>query len=320
MRLLLATPLLLSLLAPAAEAAAQTPPTGADVALKVTVARALLEEGQKLLAAGRLSHAREKLEASIRNDPTPAAMLALSACQERLGLTASAWGDLQRAAREARLRGDMATAADADKRALAIVPRLSKVKVVAPRGAPDLEISLDGQRFPEEAWNTEVPLDPGEHKLLARSSSGKRLAKHFELEADGSTLVVNVPDLDPPLERKPTKPYPSPPSSSLSQGSGRPPASSSMETAGATLLITGLVGFSAGVGFALAGLGYGGGGGDGGWLGAGLITMAGGAVITGVGVPIYLAGSSRRNRSGISARVGPVALGSGAGLGLHGTW
>ena len=320
MRLLLATPLLLSLLAPARQAAAQSPPTGADVALKVTVARALLEEGQKLLAAGRLTHAREKLEASIRNDPTPAALLALSACQERLGLTASAWGDLQRAAREARLRGDMATAADADKRALAIVPRLSKVKVVAPRGAPDLEISLDGQPFPEEAWNTEVPLDPGEHKLDASAPSGKRLAItiEFKLSTNGATLVVSVPDLEPPPAIKPTFPPPSAPKSSASPAPA-PPASP-MEIVGVTLSIAGGVGFTAGVSLALVGLGYGGGGRDDGLLVAGLLTTAGGVVIAGIGFPIFLVGSARRNRSGISARVGPVAFGTGAGLGLHGIW
>lgn len=54
MRPLLSTALVFALLVPAQRAAAQPAPTGADVAVQVTVGKALLTEGQKLMETGRM--------------------------------------------------------------------------------------------------------------------------------------------------------------------------------------------------------------------------------------------------------------------------
>ena len=322
MRLLLATPLLLSLLAPAREAAAQSPPTGAEVAVKVTVARALLEEGQKLLDAGRFPEAKSKLEASLHNDPTPAAMLALGACHEKLGATASAWGEFKRAAREARLLGDKVVEEEANKRALAIEPRLSAVKLVMTSPAPGTRVVLDDRHeFGENTWGAPLPLDPGWHKLEVVAPGRQKVSTVFQVRTGEAVSEVVVPALvvpprpSPPAPPRPSEPAPSKP--------GATSGASSARVAGMALLITGALGVSTALGIAGAGLGVPSGGGSklsreavAGGLIAGILGT--GLLVLGFGVALN-AGAAQ-NKSVTSIRLHPVAFGSGAGLGLQGSF
>jgi hypothetical protein len=235
MRRLLTTPLLLALLAPARVATAQSPSSGADVALQVTVAKALLEEGKKLLAAGRLAEAKEKLEASIRNDPSPAALIELGTYHEMVGTTASAWGTFHRAEERARMLGDTASAEQASRRAAAIEPTLSRLKIEVTSTRAPLEITLDGRPFSKDAWGTAVPLDPGAHEVVARSPGKQSFFKTVELPAGGHTTVLGVPELTPLVkprspDARPTRPSPAeiPPSTPPKRPS--PPSNAGLVT------------------------------------------------------------------------------------------
>jgi hypothetical protein len=210
MRRLFATPLLFALLAAGPEAAGQSPPPQSDVTLQPSVAAALLEEGKRLLEAGRVTEAKAKLEASIRNDPSPAALLALGTCHERLGSFASAWRLYQRARR----LGDRAAAEEASNRASAIEPKLPKLKVVvvvAP-GWPLPSVLLDGtQEIEKESWGTPVPLDPGSHTLEAVAPGKRSFSTLFEVRQEGEIKTVLVPDLTPlPKSRGVPSPKPAP--------------------------------------------------------------------------------------------------------------
>lgn len=320
MRLLLATPLLLSLLAPAAEAAAQSPPTGAEVALKVTVARALLEEGQKLLDAGRFPEAKSKLEASLHNDPTPAAMLALGACHEKLGATASAWGEFKRAAREARLLGDKVLEEEANKRALAIEPRLSAVKLVMTSPAPGTRVLLDDRHeLGENTWGAPLPLDPGWHKLEAAAPGKTKFATVFQLSADGGTKEVAVPVLVVPPPLSPPEPRRAEPPSPPAPKPGTSPAlvvGVAITAAGGAGIVTGLGIFCMDIGCFP---------GHGSRIGSaeravGAVAGLAGLGLLALGISMLRNAPSTPPKSVTSIRLHPVAFGSGAGLGLHATW
>lgn len=192
MRPLLSTALVFALLVPAQRAAAQPAPTGADVAVQVTVGKALLTEGQKLMETGRMAEARDKLEASVRHDPSLPALLLLADCQARLGATASAWGNFHRAEERARILGDKAAAEEAVKRAAALEPGLTRVRFEVETGGASAAISLDGQPLPESAWGTAIPIDPGRHKVTAFVGQ-RAFSKEFELPADGATTVIRIP-------------------------------------------------------------------------------------------------------------------------------
>jgi hypothetical protein len=184
-------------------ALAQPPPTGADTALQVTVAKALLDEGKKLMEQGLFKEARDKLEASARNHPSPEALLQLAACQEKLGATASAWGTYHRAEHQARMEGDKARTALAVKRMAALEPRLSRVKVVVPASETPPSVTLDDRALASEAWGVALPLDPGSHTLAATRAAKPSFTATFDLSAGGETREVIVPDPSPPPAPKP---------------------------------------------------------------------------------------------------------------------
>lgn len=327
MRRLLSIPLLLASLAAAGHAAAQSAPparSGANVALDVTVAQRLLEEGQKLLAAGRAKEAKEKIEASLRKEPTAAAMLALGACHEALGATASAWGEFKRAAREARVAGDKVIEEEAGKRALALAPRLWKVRVVVASPAPGIEVTLDDrQALGEDAWGTPLPLDPGWHKLDAVAPGRKKASTAFQVRAGEALVEVVVPALVVPPPPSPPKPPRAPdlPPSKPQPTSG----TSGMDVAAIALMSVGMLGVSAALGIGCIGLGipsgrptHLSGGAVAGAVTAGIVGT--GMFVLGLRAVIYKTFTSTPTKSVTSIGVYPMAFGSGGGVGLHGTW
>src|SRR5204863_10189231 len=68
-------------------------------------AEALFREGRALMEAGNYKAACPKLEESYAQDPATGTLLALGICQERAGLTASAWATYSDAATRAKRDG-----------------------------------------------------------------------------------------------------------------------------------------------------------------------------------------------------------------------
>lgn len=315
MRLLLATPLLLSLLAPAREAAAQS---GAEVAVEVAFARTLFEEATELVRQGYLWRAIPKLEASIGHDPTPAAMLALADCQRRMGATATAWGWFHRAEERARSLGDTARAAEAAEQAAAIEARIPRVKVVVAEGERPPDIRLDGRPLATSALGIAIPVDPGEHKVVATAPGRVPFEARINADKGGGTVLVAIPVLGKAL----TVPGPSRLAPEiLGEPSAASPASSG---SGAKVLM--IVG---GVALGLA-------------VVSGLSAYAvitetdrespgrtAGWVLVAATVPLALVGGGMLflgNRTWRNAlpplrfRAGPFVAGTGAGLGIQGTF
>ncbi len=190
------------LLAIEGKAAAQPSGSDADVALRVTIARATLAEGKQRMAEGRWRDAMEKLDVSVRYDPGPEALLDLGICQEELGATASAWGAYRRTEERARALDDAERAAEAAKRGAAVEPRLVRVIIVVEASEPHLHVSLDGRyELGENAWGTALPVDPGRHTVDASAPGRRGFSTQIDLFGDGVTQTVVVPALSriPPL-------------------------------------------------------------------------------------------------------------------------
>jgi hypothetical protein len=197
MRALSASAVIAVLLAAAGEAAAEPPPTGADTALQAAVGKALLEEGQKLVREDRLNDALEKLEGSVAKDASPAALLALGDCQEKLGATASAWETFRRAVARARELGDEEHAAEAADRVAELKPRLSLVKIEVTASRPQPDVTLDDRALPPARWGVLIPLDLGRHTLRATAPGKPSFTRRFEVSAEGEAKVLRVPELAP---------------------------------------------------------------------------------------------------------------------------
>ncbi|MEY2934999.1 MAG: hypothetical protein RL033_5748 [Pseudomonadota bacterium] len=139
---------------------------GRAVAEESEAAR-LFQEGRALLVEERFAEACSRLEQSQQLEPRLGTKLNIAFCQERLGKLATAWRVFQEALSSARAEGDVAREAFAKSRIDALSPRLPSLKVRAAADAGQLTLLLDGAALGSAQWNTELPVDPGAHTLVA---------------------------------------------------------------------------------------------------------------------------------------------------------
>lgn len=169
------------------------------------LAESLFREAKTLLDAGNAAAACPKLEESQRLDPGGGTLLNLAVCHERLGKLATAWAEYDEALALARRDGRKDRAKLADERVKALAPRLPRLTVeVGDARPPELEVTLDGSKVPSAAWGTGMPVDPGEHEVIARAPGFKTYTAHVTVTPEGAPGVVTVP----PLEKEPAKPSP----------------------------------------------------------------------------------------------------------------
>ncbi len=153
-------------------------------------ADALFNEGKALLKDGNDADACARFAASKQLDPAVGVTLYLADCFQRIGRTASAWTEFRSAETLARDRRDK-RADLARRRAQALEPALERITIeVAPSLAQtSLQISRDGKPVPPEEWGVAVPVDPGDHAIVARSG---RMLRAFEAHVDANDPTTSI--------------------------------------------------------------------------------------------------------------------------------
>jgi hypothetical protein len=187
----------------------------ASQADKIT-ARALFDEGRRLVGEGKHAEACPKFEESRRLDPGIGTMFNLADCLEATGKTASAWSVfLETAARLKAEGGAPEKEQAARKRAAALEPKLSKLKIVVPESAQvdGLVVKRDGSPQGRGAWGVSIPVDPGVHVIEAVAPGRRRWVQSIELAKAGADVTVTVAPLELGAEAAgpPVTPMPVPP-------------------------------------------------------------------------------------------------------------
>jgi serine/threonine-protein kinase len=172
-------------------ASADTSPTD-----KAT-AEALFNEGKRLMDAGDYEHACARFADSEQLDPGVGTLLNLGVCYERAGRTASAWATYKEAARAAADAGERPREKFARDHAAAIEPKLAKLTVVVPSGSAvdGLQVTRDREQVPAGSWGLPIPVDPGEHAIVASAPAHKAATLKVMVTAAGSQTVT-VPVLE----------------------------------------------------------------------------------------------------------------------------
>jgi hypothetical protein len=163
-----------------------------------TMAQSLFDQAKELMAGGHVAEACPKLEESQRLDASSGTLINLASCYEQTGRLASAWSKYLEAARSAKASGNAEREAGARERAAALAPRLPKLVItVAPplKSLPGLEIKRDGVVVGEAAWGLALPLDSGEHQVVAKAPGHEPFQTKVTVAGDGQTASVNVPEL-----------------------------------------------------------------------------------------------------------------------------
>lgn len=226
-------------------------PSQAAGAADKAAAEALFDEGVQLLKEGKLDDACKKLESSNRIDPGIGTLLYLGECYEKSGRTASAWATFREASSMAQAAGQADRARIGQQRADRLAPQLPKLVLEMEdvnMTIENLEVSSDGVVINRGLWGTPVPIDPGEHDIVARAPGYAPVEKKVTIPAEGGTQKLHLGALEKlPEEQQPTTTEPAQP------GATAAPADAGVSDSGDGQRVLGLI--TAGVG--VVGLGVG---------------------------------------------------------------
>ncbi|MEO7109268.1 MAG: hypothetical protein ABI183_02420 [Polyangiaceae bacterium] len=174
------------------------------------VSEQLYREGGELMKAGKTHEACGKFAASYRADNTAVgSLLATAACHEKEGKNAAAWGEYGAVAAIAARDGQTDRQQYATDHAKALEPKLHHL-VIAPafdvaNPPTGLAVQLDGAGFDPGAFNSQIPIDSGDHTLNVTATGKTPWATKFTTANDTKTDTVSVPALvDAPKDQPQT--------------------------------------------------------------------------------------------------------------------
>jgi len=172
-------------------------------------AQVLFDEAKKLMAVGKHAEACPKLEESQKLDPGVGTQYNLASCYEQVGKTASAWSMFIEVAAVSKAAGQQDREKVARQRAAALEPKLMRLAVKVPEGAPaEMQVLRDGKPMGQAQWGTAVPVDPGKHTVTAEVPGRVPFTATVELAEPGSTAAVEItpPDTWAPVAKPPPGP------------------------------------------------------------------------------------------------------------------
>ena len=175
-------------------------------AATAATAQALFDDARRLFDHGRVREACEKFGASEKIEPREGTLLNLALCHQKEGKTATAWIEFIAARARARSEGLAERERFATEHIEALAPILTRLRLVvaAEAHAPGLNVTLDGEEVLDAAWGTDMPVDPGLHRLEASAPGRVAWRKNVEVgdHADHQ-VVVEIPSLSPAAEPSP---------------------------------------------------------------------------------------------------------------------
>jgi len=209
-------------------------------------AKQLFEEARDLVKADKWEEACEKLATSKKLSPRMLTTYRLADCHEHIGKTASAHSGFIEAADLAKAVGDSTKQQDALTRAKQVEGKLSRVLLELPK-EPGLVVKIDGNTIPTALTREKLPLDPGEHELVASAEGKEPRTVTFTVPPGPAVTNVKVEALQEgeakPKEKPPVADdTPPPPPIDDTQ----PTSGSGLKTAGFVALGVGVVGLGVG--------------------------------------------------------------------------
>jgi hypothetical protein len=182
-------------------------------------AETLFNEGDRLMAAGKVAEACEAFDGSNRIEPRAGTLIRIGECREKNGQLASAWSaykDAQTRAKDPRKR-DIAIAKAAE-----LVARQSYLTISVPDEShvDGLVITLNGKPIDPALWNRAVPVDGGNYVVAGRAPGNDEWKTSVVVPSEHGTITVEVPKLKdltklvspgpkPAAEKKPSDEEPS---------------------------------------------------------------------------------------------------------------
>jgi len=172
--------------------------TFADTISDAAAAEALFEGAKSLMRQGRYDEACPKLVESQRLDAGIGTLLALGLCYEKSGKTASAWATYREVVAAAQQAHQTDRKRIAQEHANLLSKRLAYLTVIVPQADGALAsfvVERDGVVLTGASFGVAVPVNPGEHILIAKAD-GKKPAQVRVVVEEAARVSAELPLLE----------------------------------------------------------------------------------------------------------------------------
>jgi hypothetical protein len=231
-------------------------------------AEASFSQGVQALRAGDWTAACAKFRKSMALEPAVSTQVKIARCLEHEGRLAAAWYAYQQALKLNREPGSASEARrqeleDLIRAAVAeIEPRVPKLRVAVRPQPPGLVVRRDGEPMPLAALGDALPIDAGEHEIVAVAPGHIEQRRRVSIEAGrlvDVALELEAAAAPGPPATEPGRPAP-PPSEAPARSAALPPSTAPAEdanagvswrTAGFVVVGAGVVGLGVGAFFGL---------------------------------------------------------------------
>lgn len=162
---------------------------------KVSTAEGLFRDARHLMKKGDLAGACAKFAESERLDPSPGTLLNLALCHDKQGKIATAWAEFLEAKRLAQTQHRDKVAAEAERRAAELGPKVSYLTIVLSQKVPGLAVEIDKVKLDSAALDAKIPVDPGERTVTISAPGYSPATMKITIGADHDLETLDVPKL-----------------------------------------------------------------------------------------------------------------------------
>jgi hypothetical protein len=164
-------------------------PAFAQTEVELAAARQWFKEGEQAERAGDCATAIVKFQKALGVKSTAQLELRVGACQEKLGLFASARDAYERALAMARAGSQKKVVTVAEEQLAAVTPRVPHLTLRASESYEGLRVRIDGE-VRSEGVGARIALDPGTHQLVAEAPGRRPQELAVQLEAGADEIVT----------------------------------------------------------------------------------------------------------------------------------
>lgn len=240
----------------------------------------LFKEGAALLEGGKIAEACAKFEASEKESDALATVEALADCEERAGHHPRAYQLFGDVAARASANFDSAKADKANARKTALEPKVGKAILVVPAGAA-VDVALDGVSLTSDRLGAELLVAAGDHVVRSTVPGSPPQAIEGTITVPGNLGVVRVTVPTRSGEKFVATDGAAGPIGPIvvKTGGGAPPPPPPVDESPAA-----------------------------GWIVLGALGIAGGTLMTGVAIGLFVAASDETGSEKIEHTAGGIAL------------
>ena len=166
----------------------------AETSEDLEAAKALFEDGRRLMAEGKYDEACGKFEDSQAKARGIGTKFKLADCEEHRGNFGKAQTLFIEVAEQAREAGQADREALAHGRATAIDEKLAHLELDLE--TPGTEVQLDDRKLTASETKALLAIPPGKHRITASAAGKKPWTKDIDVPKPGTFVIVTVPRLE----------------------------------------------------------------------------------------------------------------------------